>query len=386
MKETIEPHGGKLINRIADPSRKDSLLEEISGMESLVIDERALTDVEGISTGIFSPLEGFLCEDDYLSVLKEMRLSDGTPWSIPITLSVADREKKRIEEGENIVLKTSSGKNAAVVHLKQIFRRDKEREAQCIFGTKDKDHPGVKILFEEGNYLLGGKITVLDDSVFGNSFGDYHYQPAETRKEFKRRGWRRIVAFQTRNPIHRAHEYLQKCALEIVDGLMIHPIVGETKSGDISSAIRLKSYEEILDKYYPADRTFMSVFPASMHYAGPREAIFHALCRKNYGCTHFIVGRDHAGVGDYYGTCEAQEIFDEFEDGELGITPLFFDYAFYCESCGNMATAKTCPHGESSRIFLSGTEVRRRLRNGENIPPEMTRPEVSSLLAEAMGS
>lgn len=346
------------------------------------LDGRAASDLELIANGAYSPLEGFMCRDDYDSVVERMRLANGLVWSIPITFAVTEEEARAVREGEDVAL-CWRDELLAVLHVAEKFPRDKRREAERVYRTTDEAHPGVRALLAQGDWLLGGRV-----SVFGLprdlAFRDYRKSPAELRALFLARGWRRIVAFQTRNPIHRAHEYIQKCALEIADALLLHPLVGETKADDVPAEVRMRCYETLLAYYYPATRTMLAVLPAAMRYAGPREAVFHALVRKNYGCTHFIVGRDHAGVGNYYGPYDAHHIFDEFEPGELGIMPLFFDNAFYCRACNAMASSKTCPHDATEHVTLSGTKVREMLRAGKLPPAEFTRPEVARLLIEAL--
>jgi len=380
----IEAHGGKLVNRIVKGDERRQLKEKAAEMPALKLDFDELTAVDNIATGLFSPIEGFMVKEDYNSVVEDLRLADGTVWSIPVVLGVSEKEASKLKEGEDVALYFEEDDELyAILHLEEKYKYDDRKEAKKVYTTLEKEHPGVANVYERDEILLGGKISLLQRLEYDN-FNEYRKTPAETREMIGNKGWDTVVAFQTRNPIHRAHEYLQKSSLEIVDGLFLSPLVGRTKSSDIPADIRIESYETVLDEFYPQDRTMMTVFPAAMHYAGPREAIFHALCRKNYGCTHFIVGRDHAGVGDYYGTYDAQEIFDEFENNEIGITPLKFEYAFYCEKCGGMASGKTCPHSSENHIFLSGTKVRELLRNGERPPVEMTRPEVSEVLIKGM--
>ncbi len=379
----IIPHGGRLINRIVTGEEREELLAKAGEMPGLVLDNADLTEVENIACGLYSPLTGFMNRENYEGVVEEMRLTDGTVWTLPVVLGVSEREAERLKPGSKVALTGSAGRIYAVLQLEDIFSIDKEKEARLVYKTVDKSHPGVAKLYQRGEVLLGGRITMVNRFEY-SGFNQYRLDPAEVRKLFQTRGWKRVVGFQTRNPIHRAHEYLQKTALEIVDGLLISPLVGETKDGDIPVQYRIESYEVVMDRIYPPSRTALIVFPAAMRYAGPREAVFHALCRKNYGCTHFIVGRDHAGVGDYYGTYEAQEIFDQFEQEEIGIVPLMFEYAFYCTRCQSMATIKTCPHKSDFHIGLSGTRVRELLREGKRPPEEMTRPEVADVLIRGM--
>jgi sulfate adenylyltransferase len=305
-----------------------------------------------------------------------MRLANGLPWALPVCLAVAEAPS-----GDRVALTDESGRRLAVLEVEDVYDYDREREAERCFRTTDDEHPGVARLYGQHGSYLAGQVTVFERAEPG--FPELHKDPADTRALFGERGWKRVVGFQTRNPIHRAHEYLTKCALETVDGLLIHPLVGETKSDDVPAAVRAEAYEVLTRGYYPADRVVVSAFPAAMRYAGPREAIWHAICRKNYGCSHFIVGRDHAGVGSYYGTYDAQLIFDEFEPHELDIEPMFFEHSFWCKVCGQMATAKTCPHGGDDHVFLSGTKVRELLSEGKLPPEEFTRPEVAEVLIEA---
>ncbi|WP_414623073.1 sulfate adenylyltransferase [Calothrix sp. CCY 0018] len=381
--DAIAAHGGKLINRIASPEQKQEFLSKADSLPRVELDERAVSDLEMIAIGGFSPLTGFMNESDYKRVVAEMRLANGVAWAIPITLSVTEEVANSFKKGDLIRLDNQNGEFIGVLEFTEKYNYDKKQEAINVYRTSEDKHPGVQVVYNQGSVNIAGDVWLLERKE-NALFPKYQIDPAESRKMFREKGWKTVVGFQTRNPIHRAHEYIQKCALETVDGLFLHPLVGATKSDDIPADVRMRCYEILLENYYPDDRVILAINPAAMRYAGPREAIFHALVRKNYGCTHFIVGRDHAGVGDYYGTYDAQHIFDEFEPGELGIIPMKFEHAFYCTRTKQMATAKTSPSKKEERIHLSGTKVREMLRRGESPPAEFSRPEVAAELVRAM--
>ena len=378
----ILPHGGTLIINMANEAEAVELRERARSLPKITVGSRQLADLEMFAIGAYSPLRGFMTHEDYFSVVDDMHLSSGLPWSVPITLATTQMQAETVKLGSEVVLMNEQGIMQAVMTVEDKFGYDKQHEARKVYRTEDEAHPGVKVVYGQGEVLLGGPVHVV--ALQQQVFPEYRLTPTQSRTQFAERGWRRVVGFQTRNPVHRAHEYIQKCAMETVDGLFLHPLVGDTKGDDIPADVRMRCYEVLLANYYPANRVVLGVLPAAMRYAGPREAIFHALMRKNYGCSHFIVGRDHAGVGNYYGTYDAHHIFAEFDAEKLGITPMFFDHTFFCRACDAMASSKTCPHGSEQHVTLSGTKVRQMLQSGEVPPREFSRPEVAKVLIEAM--
>jgi sulfate adenylyltransferase len=381
----VSPHGGILVDRFVHGAAVPALRERAGRLPSVVLDPREQADLELIATGAASPLTGFLGQRDYASVLERLRLADGTVWPLPFTLAVAAESRRAVEIGGGAALYDRAGRLWGVIEAADVYERDPAVEARHVCGTDDASHPGVAYLFSRPRWLVGGDVSVLS-LPSDLPFSRYRLSPRELREEIRGRGWGRVAGFQTRNPIHRAHEHLTKIALESADGLVIHPLVGETKGDDVPAEVRFRAYEALIDGYYPKDRTLLAAFPAAMRYAGPREALFHALVRKNYGITHLIVGRDHAGVGSFYGPFEAHAIFDRFPPEEIGVEPIRLDAAFFCRACGQLASARTCPHNESERLDLSGTKVRETLRSGGHLPAEFTRPEVADVLRQHYSS
>jgi len=375
----ISPHGGTLVSRLIPRDERDELRAYARTLPVIDMNAREASDLLLIAIGAMSPLEGFMGEAAYNTVLEHMRLPSGVVWSLPVTLAVSDESLSRRATPFAAALRSPEGEIVGVMSVEELYRPDRQREAALALGTGDEAHPGVQYLKSIGATYAGGKVWMIERGRTG-SFADRELDPAETRDLFAQKKWDKVCAFQTRNPIHRAHEYLIKCALEIVDGFLIHPAMGETKSDDVPASARMDCYLALIEHYFPAGNVALAAFPYAMRYAGPREAILHALIRQNYGCTHFIVGRDHAGVGNYYGTYDAQKLFGRFAPGEIAITPVMFEHSFYCKRCGGMASQKTCPHAAADRVALSGTKVREMLVNGDALPEEFTRPEIAAIL------
>jgi len=368
-----KPHGGRLVNREVPEHKRERFLEQAGELPTLNITEGQAKDAENIAKGVFSPLEGFLLQEDYSNVLDEKRLSNDLPWTLPIILDVHNDLNVRI--GDAITL-SYKDRPLALMQVEEVYKYNKKEFAQKVYGTLDVRHPGVAKLRDMGDLLVGGKITLVREME--TPFSKYNLRPVETRVLFKEKGWRTVVGFQTRNAPHLGHEYVQKTALTFVDGVFINPVIGRKKRGDFRDEVILEAYNVLIEHYYLKDRAVMSILPFEMRYAGPREAVFHAIVRKNFGCTHFIVGRDHAGVGDFYPPYAAQDIFDEFPD--LGIVPLFFKTFYYCKKCGGVVNEKICPHGEEQHVKFSGTRIRELLRRGQRPPREMMRPEVVDVI------
>jgi len=366
-----KPHGGKLINRHIKKSSIDT-----KGHKKFEINTNISEDILNIANGVFSPLKGFLCRNDLENVISNKRLTDDTPWTIPIILDFNKKELNGIKDGDKVLLKNNESGLLALLEIEEIYTIDKKKLAQEVYSTKEIEHPGVANIYKLKDTLIGGKISLLENKK--REFDEYNLTPKETRFLFKEKKWREIVAFQTRNPPHIGHEYVQKTALTFVDGLFINPIIGKKKVGDFRDEVILASYDTLMKYYYLKNRAVMSILRTSMKYAGPREAIHHAIMRKNFGCTHFIVGRDHAGVGNYYGPYDAHDIFSEFPD--LGIIPVFFRSFSRCTKCGSVVNDKICPHDQKYHINFSGKKIRELLNNGKIPPEDMMRKEVADTI------
>ncbi len=381
MSGLVVPHGGELVHLLLDGEVREQNVIDAHSLPQVTISSKELSDLIMLGIGAFSPLSGFLKQRDYASVVKDMRLTDGTLWPIPITLAVRDTKAADLGLGTEVALVAPvTTEIVGSLLVEEKYKYDRQLEAREVFRTEDEEHPGVASLYKQGDVYLAGPVKVFTEGGFRERFTEFA-TPTETRKEFVERGWTRVAAFQTRNPLHRSHEYLTKVAMEVCDGILIHPIVGKLKAGDIPAEVRMKTYRVLLENYYPRDRVVLRVYPLEMRYGGPREAVLHAIIRQNFGCSHIIIGRDHAGVGNYYGPFDAQRIFDELRPEDLRIEPLKLDTTFWCRRCGAVASSKTCPHSAEDHVTVSGTELRRMLAAGKRPPEEFTRPEVADILA-----
>jgi len=377
----VPPHGGTLKPLLLQGEELVNAKKQAESFPQVRLSSRETSDLIMLAVGAFSPLNGFMVKADYDGVVKNMHLADGTLWPMPITLAVSKEQADSLSLNDEIALvDDESGELMGSMVIQDKFTYDKKNEAANVFRTEDGEHPGVAKIYAQGDVYLGGPVKVFSEGPYPEQYGNHYGRPAETRAIFEELGWSTVAAFQTRNPIHRSHEYCTKIAMEVCDGVFIHPIVGKLKAGDIPADVRIQCYEELLEKYYPKDRVVMKVYPMEMRYGGPREAVLHAIFRQNYGCSHLIVGRDHAGVGSYYGPFDAQAIFDDLGEDELHIEPLKIDWTFWCHKCDGMASMKTCPHGKEDRVLISGTAVREMLGNGEKPPKEFSRPEVAEIL------
>lgn len=383
MVNLISPHGGELKPLLLKGEELKETLKKARALPRVPMTTRERDDLIMMGIGAFSPLNGFMTEADWQGVCDEMKMADGTFWPIPITLSVTQEVAKRLKEGQEIALTDrENGEFLGLMVIEEKYKIDKTHECKQVFKTDDIQHPGVAKVMAQGEVNLAGLVRVLSESDYPKRFHGIYTTPEETRELFKEKGWKTIAALQLRNPMHRSHEYIAKIALEICDGFFIHQLIGNLKEGDIPADIRVKCVEVLVENYFPKDRVIQKGYPLEMRYAGPREALLHAIFRQNYGATHLIVGRDHAGVGTYYGSFEAQEIFDQIPSDALLIKPLKIDWTFYCYKCKAMASYKTCPHPDEDHLLLSGTLLRKKLTEGESIPEEFSRPEVLSILTD----
>ena len=388
MQRQKTPVGGKLVDRVLEGKALEKAVQEAKKLPSLIIDRETAVQLEMLATGVLSPHEGFVGKNDYQSILDRGRLTNGIPWTLPPTFSPIGDENEKIvsglKAGEKVALREKDGTLVGVFHFAERFKQDKEERAQKLFGTKDRVHPGVDNIYRNmGDFLLAGPVDLVERSHWG-PFEKYRLPPKESVKKFEALGWKSVVAFQTANPIHRGHEYLQKCALEIYDGLFINPIVETTRRAYFRNEFRLKGYEAAVDNYYPKNHVVLAALRVTMNYAGPKEAILHALIRRNFGCTHFIVGRDHAGFRNFYDPYASQKIFDDYDPEELGIAPVFFQESFFCTRCGNMGSSKTCPHGREYHITMSGTAIQDIIRYGYVPPKEVMRPDVTQIASQGI--
>lgn len=373
----IEPHGGSLVDRAVDPETHRQRFDAFSELPAIQLEDRLYQDVLNIANGRYSPLKGFMNRDDFLKVVHDMTLEDGTVWPLPVVLDVGGAKAAELEPDQSARLLDPDGEPVGTIEVREVFRANKREAAEAVFGTDEGRHPGVANFLDTADFLVGGQVSVFA----GPRYNEYDLQPKESRVLFRQYGWDHVVGFQTRNAPHRGHEYIQKCALERTDGLLVQPKLGEKKPGDYTDEVILGAYDELVDSYYPDGQVVLSVFPSRMRYAGPREAVFDAIVRKNQGCTHFIIGRDHAGVGDYYDTDASHRIFDAL--GDIGITPMLFEHAFYCHTCDGMASARTCPHGDDDRVYPSGSKIRELVRDAERPSEKILRPEIATFIIDA---
>ncbi|HHX77977.1 MAG TPA: sulfate adenylyltransferase [Firmicutes bacterium] len=387
MSKLVPPHGGGELTKCLVPEEKRAaLLEEAKGLEKIFMSSKEVSDLVMLAAGFFCPLEGFMTRKDYENVVEKMQLANGVLWPIPITLSVDKEKAASLKLGQRVALVDSeSNETMGVLTIEDIFEYDKQKEAQNVFGTVDENHPGVQKCLARGDVYVGGKLEALSEGGYRENYPEYA-RPEETRAIFEEKGWQTITAFQTRNPIHRSHEYLTKIALEISDGIFIHPIVGKLKADDIPADVRMKCYNVLIENYYPKENVVLKVYPMEMYYAGPKEALLHAIIRQNCGCSHLVIGRDHAGVGKYYGPFDAQKIFETIPKGSLAIQPMKIDWTFHCYKCNGMASMKTCPHSAEDRLLISGTKLRQMLSQGEKPAAEFSRPEVLDILIDYYAS
>ena len=384
MASLVRPHGGTSLRPLMPEGEALAAARARAvGLSRVVVSSREAGDIVMLGIGGFTPLAGFMGEADWRGVCDEMRTADGLFWPIPITLSVDAGTAGGIAQGDEIaLLGPGDSTPMAILEVSEKYTIDKARECRSVFRTTDSEHPGVKMVMEQGGVNLAGRLTVLSAGSFPDEFGDLFLTPAETRARFEANGWTTVAAFQTRNPMHRSHEYLAKIAIEICDGVLIHSLLGNLKPGDVPASVRARAIDTLIEDYFVANTVMHAGYPLDMRYAGPREALLHALFRQNYGCSHLLVGRDHAGVGDYYGPFDAHHIFDEIDAGALETQPIRIDWTFWCARCAQMASMRTCPHDPRDRLLLSGTKLRKMLSEGDDVPEAFSRPEVLGILRE----